>query len=295
MQGLPFRSEGNKLTMGLSISRDLLHRMGSSLEMKYTNDSICPFIPSPKLSRNKPNHKKQKKLYHYSFLIDLPVTFNVPVDGELYLQGVRDLSSVNVLYLEKQSYHAVTTQQSLKEMKITANVANVSTEALTLAEKSKDKINFCILSLESMEDPPNFMSSLRKIILPNTPVCLLVNVNQLLETKMMIEELSIFSVLVKPLRLDRLVKLLKGELSAADPIHQFSPLPSSPSVQFTNLAVLLCEDNLMNQKIAVRMLNNLGCDVQVASNGIQAIEKLQNEEFNVIFMDLHMVQETIFD
>ncbi len=54
--------------------------------------------------------------------------------------------------------------------------------------------------------------------------------------------------------------------------------------------VLVVEDNLTNQQVAMMLLSHLGLDVQVAVNGIQAIKFLQKERVELIFMDCRMPQ-----
>ncbi len=54
------------------------------------------------------------------------------------------------------------------------------------------------------------------------------------------------------------------------------------------LRILLVEDNEVNRKVAVRMLERLGCAVEVAGDGQTALEKLQVNNYDVVFMDVHM-------
>lgn len=45
----------------------------------------------------------------------------------------------------------------------------------------------------------------------------------------------------------------------------------------------------MNQMVAQRLLNNLGCQVDVANDGVEAIEILERtNKYDIIFMDCHM-------
>ncbi|WP_028972917.1 response regulator [Spirochaeta cellobiosiphila] len=55
-----------------------------------------------------------------------------------------------------------------------------------------------------------------------------------------------------------------------------------------SLFVLLAEDNKVNQNVQLRMLQKLGCQVQVADNGREAVEVSSGTEFNLIFMDCQM-------
>ena len=52
--------------------------------------------------------------------------------------------------------------------------------------------------------------------------------------------------------------------------------------------VLVVEDNLINQKVIARMLRKLGHLVTIAGDGETGIRRLQEEEFDLVFMDFHM-------
>jgi PAS domain S-box-containing protein len=52
--------------------------------------------------------------------------------------------------------------------------------------------------------------------------------------------------------------------------------------------VLVAEDNVVNQRIAVRMLEKLGCRVDAVANGYEAVEALERMAYDGVFMDCHM-------
>ena len=52
--------------------------------------------------------------------------------------------------------------------------------------------------------------------------------------------------------------------------------------------ILLCEDNVLNQKLEKIVLTNFGFEVVIAENGKIALEKLQNNRYDLILMDLQM-------
>ena len=54
------------------------------------------------------------------------------------------------------------------------------------------------------------------------------------------------------------------------------------------LRILLAEDNLVNQKLAVKLLEKRGHSVVVAGNGKMAVERWQREPFDVVLMDVQM-------
>lgn len=58
--------------------------------------------------------------------------------------------------------------------------------------------------------------------------------------------------------------------------------------ELKDLKVLLTEDNLVNQKIAAKMLEKQGCIVTAVDNGQLALDILEKEEFDIILMDVQM-------
>jgi CheY-like chemotaxis protein len=56
----------------------------------------------------------------------------------------------------------------------------------------------------------------------------------------------------------------------------------------TNLRILVAEDNLVNQKVALRILKYLGYQADVAINGEETIKAIANQAYDLILMDVQM-------
>lgn len=56
----------------------------------------------------------------------------------------------------------------------------------------------------------------------------------------------------------------------------------------SGLTVLVAEDNLLNQKLVVKLLEDLNCVVDVAQNGFEAVDKVKSDKYDLVFMDIQM-------
>jgi PAS domain S-box-containing protein len=67
-----------------------------------------------------------------------------------------------------------------------------------------------------------------------------------------------------------------------------SAAEARPATGTRTLCVLLAEDNLVNRKLGTRILEKLGCRVEVAMNGCEAVELAERGAYDLIFMDCRM-------
>jgi len=108
--------------------------------------------------------------------------------------------------------------------------------------------------------------------------------------------LGFAAYLTKPVRVRELIDAVARVMSGGPRQWQMETQPmitlnmlSQPSAQQRFAGhVLLVEDNFVNQKVAVRFLERLGCTVEVASNGAEGVAACQQRQFDIVLMDLQM-------
>ncbi|HEY1759154.1 MAG TPA: response regulator [Bryobacteraceae bacterium] len=102
-------------------------------------------------------------------------------------------------------------------------------------------------------------------------------------------EMGISAYLTKPVRRGELrsaiVRAVTGRsVSVVIPTHtRPASAPGGPRMR-----ILLAEDNVVNQRVAVRILEKQGYGVVVASNGVEALKAIEEHDFDLVLMDIQM-------
>ena len=98
---------------------------------------------------------------------------------------------------------------------------------------------------------------------------------------------GISEVLLKPVARSKLYNCIVNTLSKKKK-EAPEKLTIESALKGKLLRVLLAEDNIINQKIAVKILEKQGWQVSVANNGKEAVEIFAKSEFDLILMDVQM-------
>ena len=94
----------------------------------------------------------------------------------------------------------------------------------------------------------------------------------------------------KPIKPAQLVEILtRALLNPKIAAPQAAPArPDQPLAERLPLKILLCDDNAINQKVAARILQSIGYEPDLAGNGREALEALDQKPYDLIFMDVMM-------
>jgi signal transduction histidine kinase/DNA-binding response OmpR family regulator len=108
-------------------------------------------------------------------------------------------------------------------------------------------------------------------------------------------KLGISAYLKKPVRREELRKAIAAALAQHG--DQMEPQGAAPSLisngppgetRGTALRILLTEDNIVNQRVALRILEKAGHSVVIAGNGREAVSALKHQAFDLVLMDVQM-------
>jgi len=128
-----------------------------------------------------------------------------------------------------------------------------------------------------------------QVLYPHLPIILLSSVGDERNKKY---EGLFKSILTKPIKQEMLCKLMINELRGKGKLSA-EPQPAVPklSAEFAKehpLRILVAEDNLVNQKLTLKILSKLGFEAKLAQNGREVIEMANLREYDLIFMDVQM-------
>jgi CheY-like chemotaxis protein len=111
-------------------------------------------------------------------------------------------------------------------------------------------------------------------------------------------DIGIAACLTKPVKqsilLSTIIKTL-NKLPAVSPSRPARAAQPAPTIRSKSLRILLVEDNAVNQRLAIRLLEKQGHRVTASNNGREALEALMAERFDLILMDVQMPEMDGFE
>ncbi|MFN6156123.1 MAG: response regulator, partial [Dolichospermum sp.] len=126
----------------------------------------------------------------------------------------------------------------------------------------------------------------------NVPLIMLTSTNQRDEVKKALD-IGFISYLVKPVKPTRLLDTIMNIVGSQSKINNSQiaineELPAITNKNTSKLKLLLAEDNLVNQKVFLKQLQNLGYQADAVANGQEVLELLDKIPYDLIFMDCQM-------
>ncbi|MCK9425741.1 MAG: response regulator [Ignavibacteriaceae bacterium] len=253
--------------LGLVISKRIAEMMGGTIRVESVEGKGSNFIfsiktkPAPSLT----------KVYSKDFALHLKGKKVLVVDDNYNNRRILDLQ--------------------LKSWGMLATTVEFPLDALKLLEQN-EQFDLAILDYQMPQmDGITLTRAIRDIEKNTTlPIVILTSLGRK-EEESTLRELNIAKFLYKPTKQTILFETvlsifgLLQLLEVRKEKHQ--PLDTNLGSKYP-LKILLAEDNLVNQKVAVKIFNKLGYRIEVAGNGYEVLEAVENIEYDIIFMDVHM-------
>jgi signal transduction histidine kinase/DNA-binding response OmpR family regulator len=202
----------------------------------------------------------------------------------------RSLSHIRILIVDDNATNREILEHQLAAWDVTTHAAADGPHALAMLRRWAHDGRPCDLAILDMHMPEMDGLALARAIKddPSIKDTRLVMLSSALDAGSAEErkDSGIVCQVSKPVRQSELYECLVSAVSAvsASDSERLSPLP----IAQVGGRVLLVEDNPVNQELALAMMNMIGCTVDTAFSGPQAVEACDQSRFDVILMDCQM-------
>lgn len=214
-----------------------------------------------------------------------------------------DLKGTPILVVDDNQTNRRILEEMLKNWEMEPIVVESGQEALRALDQTRNagKAVALILSDVNMPEMDGFELAAKVNASPlhsGTKLILLTSASRAGDSKRC-RELGVSSHLMKPVKQSALLDAIAGAVGVA--VVEDRPAKTPGGVEQEDeggtkpLRVILAEDNPVNQKFAVRVLEKKGHAVQVANNGKEAIDAWRNGTCDVILMDVQMPEMDGFE
>ena len=210
------------------------------------------------------------------------------------LMGPEILDNLRVLVVDDNATNRQILEKTLSYWRMRPTTVSNATAALTLLREAKAAgVPFGLMVADChMPDVDGFMlvEQIQRLPDLSSLVTIMLTSGGQRGDGARCKALGIAAYLIKPvLQVDLLGALLQV-LSSCDNVVKQTPVITRYTLREGRLPlrILLAEDNLVNQKLASRLLENQGHMVVVASDGAQALDTLERQSFDLVLMDAQM-------
>ncbi len=201
-----------------------------------------------------------------------------------------NLNGKRVLIVDDNATNRLILVKQTKSWGMKPKAVETGDEALTLFEQ--EDFDIAILDMQ-MPEMDGFTLAERISDMDITNALPMIILTSIKREKTRASDSKIAAFLNKPIKRSNLFKVLNNIISSSSEKTPKKKTIKEKTIDATladknPLRILLVEDNMINQKVASKLLSRLGYQSDLANNGLEAIEALERQTYDVVFMDIQM-------
>ncbi|MBE9207786.1 response regulator [Nostoc sp. LEGE 06077] len=237
------------------------------------------------------------------FWFEIPFTKQLQPIASIDDRGILRDRRLLLVDDNKTNYKIIDYQATLWGMQVDkADGAEVALRAMETSDQQGNPYDVVLIDMQmSQTDGMALAETIKaQAAMTEIPLIMLTSTQQRDEIQRSLT-MGFAAYLVKPVKPSRLLDTLTNILGFQSPPEQ-QHLPSNQGLEMKNLPnsrvhlaagssklrILIAEDNLVNQKVALKQLQSLGYTADVAANGQEVLQLLEKIPYDVILMDCQM-------
>jgi signal transduction histidine kinase/CheY-like chemotaxis protein len=256
--------------LGTTISKQLVNLMHGEI-----------WVESPSTISTSKKYPGSK----FSFTIE--VFSNEKLNKNLNFDNITDFNQVNVLVLTNNFNNKVRLNSFFEQFGFNTEIFNFQLDKIKdlkkILKNAKETCTIIFILDEPSYQGFQIANKLKETSISDSYIIFLVSSNHKPDNFIQAKLEGVDYYLIQPFEHDHLL----GYLQDTFPNVKIA-LEEETKIIRTDLSVLVAEDNVINQKVAETIFNNLGLKVDIASDGSEAVEKFKTKTYDIIFMDLIM-------
>lgn len=286
---------------GIGISADKLHRLfkafsqvDSSTTRQYGGTGLGLVISEQlvKLMGGKISVESEigkGSTFHFSILSHKSL---LPDQTQVH-HSMNGFENSKILVVDDNDTNCRILKGQLEQWKLSPVIANSGKQALSILSQHNNDFKLVITDMQMPFMDGIELATLIRNKYPELPIMLLSSISYVFHK----DNPGLFcSILTKPAKQHILHKHIVKELGKHLnlPIHELlhadaakHKLPDNFSAKYP-LNILVAEDNQMNQKLIMKVLNKLGYEADLAADGLEALDLVNKKTFDIILMDVQM-------
>jgi signal transduction histidine kinase/CheY-like chemotaxis protein len=207
---------------------------------------------------------------------------------DLDYEKITSLNQIKALIIGKDPQNEI--EPLLNNMSISFDSAFSAIEAIgiiriSLAEINPYKIVFIENSVEF--DGIEIAKILHEENLTIRFICVVLSSNHKIGNHLKCVDYEIDKYFISPYESQEIQQIFKDTFPNLQATSQLSESPVSKK----DLSILVAEDNLINQKVAYSIFKKLGYKIEIANNGVEALDMVAKNRYDIIFMDIMMPEK----
>lgn len=214
------------------------------------------------------------------------------LDNEIKSTSIEEFKDKRVLIIDDSLINLKFLQSELKQLGMLPVTISLSDEVIQILEMYKFDLLIINNDMENINNLNLYQKIRNKFSLTTLPIIVLIS------KKHSITSNITSNFILKPIKYNSLIKILKKALLKEKYSYYENNIISdnkdvTQSIDEINnsnkkLKILIAEDNIINQKLAVKIFKKIGYSVDLVPNGLEAVNAVAKDKYDILFMDLQM-------